>query len=50
MSTNKYKSIEIPILKKGDYSTWKVKILMYLEASYPNYLDMIFDGPYVPRK
>ena len=45
MSTNKYESMKIPILKKTEYSTWKVNILTYLEASYADYLDMIYDGP-----
>lgn len=45
MSTNKYESMKIPILKKTEYSTWKVNILTYLEASDADYLDMIYDGP-----
>ena len=45
MLTNKYESMKIPILKKTEYSTWKVNILTYLEASDADYLDMIYDGP-----
>ncbi|KAK1364807.1 hypothetical protein POM88_040368 [Heracleum sosnowskyi] len=49
MST-KYESMKIPILKKTEYPTWKVKMLMYLEAMDPDYLDRIRDGPYVPTR
>ena len=50
MSLNKYESIKIPILKKTEYPTWKVKMLMYLEATDPDYLDVINDGPFMPIK
>ncbi|KAK1374041.1 hypothetical protein POM88_030234 [Heracleum sosnowskyi] len=50
MSTTKYESMKIPILKKSEYSTWKVKMLMYLEAMDPDYLDRIHNGPYVPTR
>ncbi|KAL8099915.1 hypothetical protein AgCh_032248 [Apium graveolens] len=47
---NKYESIKITILKKVEYPTWKVKMLMHLEATDPDYLDIINDGPYMPIK
>ncbi|KAK1390008.1 hypothetical protein POM88_018186 [Heracleum sosnowskyi] len=50
MSTTKYESMKIPILKKSEYPTWKVKMLMYLEAMDPDYLDRIRDGPYIPTR
>ena len=50
MSGNKYENFKIPVLKKTEYSTWRVKMLMYLEASDPDYIDRINDGPYLPRK
>ena len=50
MSGNKYESIKIPILKKSKYLTWKVKMMMFLEATDFDYLDRIHDGPYVPTK
>ncbi|KAL8115933.1 hypothetical protein AgCh_022431 [Apium graveolens] len=40
MSLNKYESIKIPILKKVEYPTWKVKMLIHLEATDPDYLDL----------
>ncbi|KAK1388182.1 hypothetical protein POM88_016360 [Heracleum sosnowskyi] len=49
MSTTKYESMKIPILKKSEYPTWKVKMLMYL-AMDPDYLDRIRDGPYIPTR
>ena len=50
MSMNKYESIKIPILKKNKYPTWRVKMLMHLEATDPDYLDVINDGPCKPIK
>ena len=50
MSGNKYENFKIHVLKKTEYSMWRVKMLMYLEAYNPDYIDMIKDGPYLPRK
>ena len=50
MSGNKYENFKISVLKKTEYSTWRVKMLMYLEAPDPDYIDRINDGPYLPRK
>ena len=50
MSGNKYENFKILVLKKTEYSSWRVKMLMYLEASDPDYIDKINDGPYLPRK
>ena len=50
MSLNKYESINIPILKKTEYPTWKVKMLMHLEATDPDYLDVINDRRHLPTK
>ena len=50
MSTTKYEQIRILVLKKSEYSTWKVKMLMFLEATDPDFLDRIHDGPHEPKK
>ncbi|KAL8119322.1 hypothetical protein AgCh_016733 [Apium graveolens] len=50
MSLNKFESIKIPILKKAEYPTWKVKMLMHLESTDPDYLNVINDGPSMPTK
>ncbi|KAK1394057.1 hypothetical protein POM88_013113 [Heracleum sosnowskyi] len=50
MSTTKYESMKIPILKKTKYPTLRVKMLMYLEVMDPDYLDRIRDGPYIPTR
>ena len=50
MSTTKYEQIRILVLKKSEYSTWKVKMLMFLEATDPDILDRIHDGPHEPKK
>ena len=50
MSRNKYENFKIPVPKKTEYSTWRVKMLMYLEDLNPDYIDKINDGPYLSRK
>ena len=45
MSGNKYENFKFPVVKKTEYSTWRVKMLMYLEVSDPDYIDRINDGP-----
>ena len=50
MFGNKYENFKILVLKKTEYSTWRVNMLMYLEASDPDYIDRINDRPYLPRK
>lgn len=50
MYGRKYETIKIHVLKKAEYSKWKVKMLMYLEAADLEYLDMMNDGSYVPKK
>ncbi|XP_074351379.1 uncharacterized protein LOC141690483 [Apium graveolens] len=42
--------MKIPILKKVDYSTWRVKMLMFLEAIGDAYIDIINHGPPYPEK
>ncbi|KAK1360845.1 hypothetical protein POM88_045319 [Heracleum sosnowskyi] len=42
--------MKIPMLKKSEFSTWKVKMLMYLEASDPDYIDRISNGPFIPTE
>lgn len=50
MSGAKYDSIKIHVLKKSEYTTWKVKMTMYLESVDPDYLDMINVGPFILTK
>ena len=50
MSATKYEHIRIPVLKKSEYTTWKVKMLMFQEATNPDFLDRIHDGPHEPKK
>ena len=49
-SVSRYESIRIPILKPAEYPIWKVKMTMFLEATDPEYLDRIYDGPHKPTK
>lgn len=50
MSGNKDGNSKIPMLKRNEYTHWKVKMLHHLEATDPDYLDRIHDGPYIPSK
>ncbi|KAL8147581.1 hypothetical protein AgCh_005049 [Apium graveolens] len=47
---NRYESIRVPILRASEYPIWKVKMTIFLEATDPEYLDRINDGPYKPTK
>ncbi|KAL8117791.1 hypothetical protein AgCh_015624 [Apium graveolens] len=48
MSGSKYESMKIFILKKADYFTWRLKILMFLKAIDDTYVDIIKTGPLYP--
>ena len=49
-SVSRYETIRVPILKPVEYPIWKVKMTMFLEATDPEYLDRINDGPHKPTK
>ncbi|XP_063941893.1 uncharacterized protein LOC135149891 [Daucus carota subsp. sativus] len=49
-SGNRYESIRVPMLKASEYPIWKVKMTMFLEATDPDFMDRIKDGPHVPTK
>lgn len=49
-TTSRYESIRVPILRASEYPIWKVKMEMFLEATDPEYLDRIHDGPHKPTK
>ncbi|XP_074374687.1 uncharacterized protein LOC141715103 [Apium graveolens] len=42
--------MKISILKKADYSTWKVNMLMYLKSIDDSYVEITNDGPPYPTK
>ena len=46
----KYEAIRIPILRPSEYPIWKVKMMMFLEATDQEYLDRINDGPHKPTR
>ncbi|XP_074351928.1 uncharacterized protein LOC141691082 [Apium graveolens] len=50
MSGSRYENMKIPILKETDYSTYRVKMLMFLETIYDAYVDIIKIGPPYPIK
>ncbi|KAL8102541.1 hypothetical protein AgCh_027157 [Apium graveolens] len=45
-----YQNSWVPILRASEYPIWKVKMAMFLEATDPEYLDRIYDGPHKPTK
>jgi len=47
---NRYESIRVPILRPSEYPIWKVKMAMFLEATDPEYLERIYEGPHMPTK
>ena len=49
-SVSRYETIRVPILRPVEYPIWKVKMTMFLEATDPEYLDRIYDGPHKPTK
>ncbi|KAK1392056.1 hypothetical protein POM88_011112 [Heracleum sosnowskyi] len=49
-SVSRYETIRVPILRPVEYPIWKVKMTMFLEATDPEYLDRINDGPHMPTK
>ena len=38
------------MLNNAENATWKIKMMMFLEATDCDYLDRIQDGPFVPKK
>ena len=50
ISVSRYESIRVPILRPAEYPIWKVKMTMFLEATDPEYLDRINNGPHKPTK
>ena len=50
MSRSKDGNTRIPVLKREEYTHWRVKMLHYLEAKDQDFLDRINKGPWVPRK
>ncbi|KAK1355317.1 CCHC-type domain-containing protein [Heracleum sosnowskyi] len=48
MSSQKLISIKIPPFNKEHYSLWKKKMLIFIKASNPMYLDILKHGPFTP--
>ena len=47
---SRYETIRVPILRPSEYAIWKVRMTMFLEATDPEYLDRINEGPHKPTK
>ena len=50
MSGSKDGNSKIPMLKRNEYTQWRVKMMHHLRATNIDYLDRIKDGPFVPSK
>ncbi|KAL8118663.1 hypothetical protein AgCh_016254 [Apium graveolens] len=46
----RYETIRVPMLRPSEYPIWKVKMAIFLEATDPEYLDRINEGPHKPTK
>ncbi|KAL8156029.1 hypothetical protein AgCh_001195 [Apium graveolens] len=47
---SRYETIRVSILKPSEYPIWKVRMTIFLEATDPEYLDRIKEGPHKPTK
>ena len=47
---NRYETIRVPILRPSEYPIWKVKMAIFMEATDPEYLNRINEGPHKPTK
>ena len=50
MSGSKNGNSKIPMLKRNEYTQWRVKMMHHLRATYIYYLDKIKDGSFIPSK
>ena len=50
MSSNKDGNSKFPMLKRNEYTQWRVKMMHHLRATDIDYLHRIKDGPFVPSK
>lgn len=48
MSSQKLSSIKIPPFDKEHYNLWKKKMMLFIKASNPMYLDILKHGPFIP--
>ncbi|KAK1388300.1 hypothetical protein POM88_016478 [Heracleum sosnowskyi] len=48
MSSQKLSSIKIPAFNREHYNLWKKKMLLFIRASNPMYLDILKHGPFIP--
>ena len=50
MSSQKVGSIKVPPFKRENYSMWKMKMILFMKASNPSYMDILAEEPLVPMK
>ncbi|XP_074346934.1 uncharacterized protein LOC141685747 [Apium graveolens] len=49
MSSQKVGSIKVPKFDKENYNLWKKKMILYLKAANPDYMEILNDGPHIPE-
>lgn len=50
MNTWIVSNIKFPPFSNGNYKFWKRKIIMYIKAINPDYMDILENDSFVPRK
>ena len=50
MSSQKVGSIKVPPFKRDNYSMRKMKMILFMKASNPSYMDILTEEPHVPIK
>ncbi|XP_074376921.1 uncharacterized protein LOC141718435 [Apium graveolens] len=49
MSSQKVGSIKVPKFDKENYNLWKKKMILYLKAANPDYMEILNNGPHIPE-
>ena len=50
MSSQKVGSIKVPPFKRDNYNLWKMKMILFMKASNPGYMDILAKEPPVSMK
>lgn len=48
MSTQKIGNIKIPRFDKDNYNLWKMKMMLFMKATNPMFLEILKNGPFIP--
>ena len=48
MSTQRVRSVKIPLFDKENYGLWKKKMMLFLQVVNPKYVGVLKNGPKIP--